>query len=310
MEADIDKYKCDEPILLITFNRLEESQAVMRQIRQVKPSRLYLASDGPRLRRSGESAVVAEIRRRLISMVDWQCDVKTLWREENLGCKMGVSGAITWFFQNEESGIILEDDCVPSLSFFPFCSHLLNRYRYDTSVMGVCADYRPLTSPVPSNSYSRISVPLIWGWASWRRVWAQYDVEIKSWDGDMERFPQLANLDARCRAYWKLSFDRVQQGLVDTWDFQFAYTVLSAGGCFLHPFRNLVTNIGFGSKASHTRNVYDDTANLSRGDVSFPLREIPDFGYDHFLLNKYFRARPLLIRLARRMALSLMNRVR
>ena len=108
-------------VLFLVFNRLDTTKEVFKAIRKAKPSRIYIASDGPRKIKNNEADKVKEVRSYIINNIDWQCDVNTLFREENLGCKIAVSTAIDWFFDNEEQGIILEDDCFPSQSFFWFC---------------------------------------------------------------------------------------------------------------------------------------------------------------------------------------------
>jgi len=116
------------PVLFLIFNRPDTTTRVFEAIRAARPERLYVAADGPRMTREGEAERCAEARR-IATAVDWPCEVKTLFRETNLGCRAAVSGAITWFFEHEEEGIILEDDCLPDPSFFPYCTELLAHYR-------------------------------------------------------------------------------------------------------------------------------------------------------------------------------------
>ena len=120
-------YSLNTAVLFLVFNRLDTSKQVFQAISQAKPPRLYVAADGARVSKEGESEKVQAVRDYIMQNIDWKCEVKTLFRDENLGCKYAVSGAITWFFQNEEQGIILEDDCLPNQSFFWFCEELLER---------------------------------------------------------------------------------------------------------------------------------------------------------------------------------------
>ena len=124
------------PVLFLVFNRPETTRQVFEAIRTAKPPRLYIAADGPRLEREGERASCEEVRKIALE-VDWECDVNTLFRVENLGCKRGPSEGISWFFEHEDEGIILEDDCLPDQSFFSFCEELLERYRNDTRIMAI-----------------------------------------------------------------------------------------------------------------------------------------------------------------------------
>src|SRR5450759_4497034 len=122
--------KFETPVLFLIFNRSDTTQQVFNQIRQIKPKYLFVAADGPRLDRPVEIEKCLETKS-IIQQIDWDCELKSLFSETNLGCRVGVSSAITWFFENVEQGIILEDDCLPDLSFFPYCENLLNKYKDD-----------------------------------------------------------------------------------------------------------------------------------------------------------------------------------
>ncbi|EKE21540.1 MAG: Protein containing nucleotide-diphospho-sugar transferase protein, partial [uncultured bacterium] len=163
-----------KPILFIIFNRPDTTLSVFEAIRQIKPARLYVAADGPRSERSGEDVVCAETRR--IAMgVDWPCELKTRFLDKNVGCHTAVPAAVSWFFENEEEGIILEDDCSPDLSFFTFCETLLERYRDDEEVMMISGDnFQPSEFKTRNDSsYYFSGIANIWGWATWRRAWAK-----------------------------------------------------------------------------------------------------------------------------------------
>lgn len=170
------------PILFIGFNRPETSRQVFAAIRSAEPTDLYVAIDGPRVGHSDEAARVAEVRA-IFDDVDWDCEVHTLFREDNVGCRLGVSGAINWFFENVEAGIILEDDCVPSSSFFGYCEELLDRFADDTRIMHIAGyNHRPDFVWDPDYSYFFSHYGYMWGWATWRRAWAFYDVELPHFD--------------------------------------------------------------------------------------------------------------------------------
>ncbi|MFP4332877.1 MAG: hypothetical protein ACLFQJ_06210, partial [Campylobacterales bacterium] len=139
-------------VLFLVFNRLDTTKQVFEAIRQAKPPRLYVAADGAREAKEGEDQKVKAIREYILQHIDWDCEVKTLFREKNLGCKIAVSSAITWFFENEEMGIILEDDCLPSQSFFWFCEELLERYKDDMRIMMV-SGYNKVQRYNQQNSY-------------------------------------------------------------------------------------------------------------------------------------------------------------
>ena len=290
------------PVLFLIFNRTGPTLEVFQAIRSARPPRLYVASDGPRDGRPAEKSTVEELRQRVIGMVDWPCEVKTLFREKNLGCKEAVSGAITWFFDHEQQGIILEDDCLVSPTFFPFCDELLDKHADDPTVGGIAADFRPLKSNRPNNEYGRISYAMIWGWATWRRVWKQYDPTIARWNGDPKSLPRIAGKRERTQEYMKAVFDAVKEGRIDTWDYQFVHLCLDKGMDFLHPFVNMISNLGFDGDATHTTYGDDINARLPTKDVRFPLiGPVQDKFYENWLDRRVFSDRELHVRAFQRL---------
>jgi len=169
------------PVLFLVYKRPDTTRQVFEAIRQAKPPRLYVAADGPKKNVPGEAEKVKQVREIISNGVDWDCEVKTLFRDENLGCKYGPVEGINWFFKNEEEGIILEDDTLPSQSFFWFCQELLERYKDDTRIMVISGDnfQNGITRGTCSYYFSRYNH--IWGWASWRRAWKYYSVDMKLW---------------------------------------------------------------------------------------------------------------------------------
>lgn len=169
------------PVLFLVYKRPDTTRQVFEAIRQAKPPRLYIAADGPKKDLPEEAEKVKQVRDIVLSGVDWDCEVETLFRDENLGCKYGVSGGIDWFFENEEEGIILEDDTLPSQSFFWFCQELLERYKDDKRIMAISGDNFQNGIKRGACSYYFSRYNHIWGWASWRRAWGYYSVNMKLW---------------------------------------------------------------------------------------------------------------------------------
>lgn len=262
------------PVLFLVFNRPDNTARVFEAIRQAKPPRLYVAADGPRADREGEAEKVAKVRE-IATTVDWPCEVKTLFREKNLGCKYAVSGAITWFFEQEEHGIILEDDCLPSQSFFYFCEQLLDYYKQDTRILHI-GGTNPLAKGVKTSStYYFSEYNRIWGWATWRRAWRKYDPEITFWP-DIKRKDVLRHLLGKdeSRKFTRI-FSKVYENKIDTWDYQWLLIRLLHGRAII-PDVNLISNIGFGSEATHTKSLEHKLANLPLGEIIFPLQH-PEF---------------------------------
>lgn len=253
----------DTPILFIIFNRPDTTKTVFAEIRKAKPNRLFIAADGPRQNKPGEKEKCEETRR-ITEKIDWPCEVERLYREKNLGCKFGVSSAITWFFENVKLGIILEDDCSPDQSFFKFCSTLLEKYEGDKETMMISGDNFHKNILIKS-SYYFSRYPHIWGWATWRRAWKKYNVRIP-------KVPLMSKTNTPNnifieRLYWNSIFNRVHKNQIDTWDYQWVYAIFKNNGKIICPKINLVENIGFGENATHTK-----TGNVTkRKGISFPL---------------------------------------
>ena len=256
-------------VLFLVFNRPDTTKQVFKAIRQAKPPRLYVAADGPRADKSGEAEKVEQVRR-IATQVDWECEVKTLFRDKNLGCGKGVSRAITWFFENEEEGIILEDDCLPSQSFFWFCEELLERYRGDERVMHI-GGCNPIDKQLVSNIYYFSKYNRIWGWASWRRAWKYYDVKISLWPLIKRKKLHYSIFNNRKESrLWESLWDIVYSNKLDTWDYQWFFCRVIQGKAII-PCVNLVSNIGFNKDGTHTHNQNEALSKLITGEAAFPL---------------------------------------
>jgi hypothetical protein len=275
------------PILFLIFNRPITTKLVFEKIRQQKPSVLFVASDGPREAKFGEAAVCEECRNIVLNGIDWPCEVKTLFREKNLGCGTAVSQAITWFFKNVEEGIVLEDDCLPDSSFFSYCALLLDRYRQDQRVFLISGNNLIGTawkSDLHSYFWGHIGV---WGWASWRRAWNLYDYRMNGWEkAEMKSRIRDALKTEGWFGYYYSMYESAYKGTLDTWDVQWCYTILKNGGLSANPSVNLVKNLGFGNQSTHTNNQCHPFANLSVGTLDFPLIHPPHFITDVDYLGK------------------------
>ena len=251
--------RLNTPVLFLTFNRLDTTEQVFEAIRRARPPRLYLASDGPRDSRPGEEEKVKNVREYVLGHIDWECEVKTLFREKNLGCKYAVSGAISWFFENEEMGIILEDDVLPVPSFFPYCEELLERYRDDERIAHI-SGFNPLTSfDANGDSYFFSKFGPIWGWASWRRAWRQYDVEISSWPQFRDYYLRFVTDTPKEESWRRSLFDQLYRKEIDTWDYQWSYARMIGDQLNATPTVNLIKNIGFGhADSTHTHASIDE----------------------------------------------------
>jgi len=267
------------PILFLIFNREDTTQKVFDAIRQQKPKYLFVAADGARKNKSGEAEKCQRVKD-IIKQVDWDCELKTLFREENLGCKLAVSSAITWFFENVEQGIILEDDCLPDPSFFPYCEELLEKYKDDTRIGHISGDNFLHGIIDKSLSYDFCSCSHIWGWATWRRVWKNYDVNFPFWEEQKDKRSFLFKNKLE-EIYFSSFIPDVlnNRNGINTWDTQWLFTLRVQNQLSIYPAVNMVENIGFGATdATHTSR--KKNAVLAAA-MSFPL-EHPHY----ILLNK------------------------
>ena len=243
----------DTPILIIVFNRLDTTQQVLAKIREVKPLYLYVSADGPREGNEVDKIKCENVRKFIIDNIDWKCEVKTLFQEKNLGCGLNPATAITWFFENVEQGIILEDDCLPSISFFNFCDNLLGKYKDQENI------YMISGSNFQNKIYGKASYFFseyghIWGWATWRRAWKKFNYSI---DNINEKRLQnnLQNIFStnEQRAYSYTIFKKLKADFKnDIWDYQWHIAIWINNGISITPNKNLVTNIGFNNNGTHT----------------------------------------------------------
>ena len=284
-------YQTTSAVLFIVFNRPDTTAKVFEQIKKARPPRLYVAADGPRDGRPDE-ADLCNRTREIVNQIDWECDVKTLFREKNRGCKEAVSSAITWFFDNEEEGIILEDDCLPAESFFRFCDELLAKYRFDTRIRHIGGCNLQEGKKWGTHTYYFSNMTHVWGWASWRRVWKDYDKELSRYNKAYVA-PQLAKIfdDDLIVESWKDIFEKVQAGKIDTWDYQLAFINFFNHSLSVIPNYNLISNIGFGADATHSVDTSSKFANVPLAEIkeiSHPLYVLPEKQADIFTLNYFF----------------------
>lgn len=276
-------YNVKSPILLIVFNRLETTKIVLSTIKEVKPNKLYIASDGPRKDKDRESLIVQNIRDYIIQNVTWECDIRTLFREENISCGLSVKSAIDWFFENENEGIILEDDLKPNMSFFKYCDELLVKYRDDQRI-GMISGNNHIGFQPDKDSYLFSRFFNTWGWATWKRSWVNIDFEME-WLQTSYKKSIISNM-----GYTKKSLkhcDNIIQAIksnqVNAWDYQWNMSLSAQNQLSIVPSSNLVANIGFGNNATHTTGkALVEYTNIE--ELLFPLihptKVVPNLDYE------------------------------
>ncbi len=259
-------------ILLLIFRRPELTRRMFQTVQRARPAKLYVAADGPRTDHKDDASLCEEARR-IATCVDWPCNVQTLFRTRNLGCRIGVSTALDWFFDHEEAGIILEDDCVPSASFFGYCSVLLERFRDDPRIMCISGDNFQKGRCVTPYSYYFSRHMNCWGWATWRRAWKLYDREMALWPEfrDSGGLAAWSDGDESFVNYWREIFDAAAADKIDSWAYRFLFTCWAHHGLTCLPAKNLVSNIGHGEDSTHTSDSNDWRAFLQADELAFPL---------------------------------------
>ncbi len=288
------------PVAFLIFNRPDTTEKVFEAIRQAKPPKLLVVADGARSDRPNELKK-CETTRAIIERVDWDCEVLTNYSEINLGCKRRVSSGLDWVFDNVEEAIVLEDDCLPHPSFFPFCEELLDYYRSDRRIMAISGDNFQFGRQRTPYSYYFSRYNHCWGWATWKRAWHYYDIEMKLWpqirDGNWLKFI-LAEPNAI--QYWQKIFQATYDEKINSWAFRWTFACWLQSGLTVLPEINLVSNIGFDQEGTHTRNAKNILANLPVEAMGFPLQHPPFIirhtQADRFTQNSHFSP-PLVERL-------------
>lgn len=265
----------ETPVALIIFNRPDAVRRVFAAIAAARPTRLFVIADGPRADHP-DDVKRCDLARKIVANIDWPCQVETNFSEQNLGCRQRMISGLNWLFSIVEEAMIIEDDCLPDASFFPYCAELLERYRDDRQI-GMISGYQNIEKAFPSEySYFFSRTVRIWGWATWRRSWQQFDEDMRSWPEVKQAgllgtiFPDKAIVD-----YWSRVFDSMHGGTgPNAWGYHWVYTCWMRNWMSIVPSKNLVENIGFGKDATHT-SIVDPDLLIPTGSLSFPLLHPP-----------------------------------
>lgn len=257
------------PVVFLIYRRPELTQRVFNAIAAARPRQLFVVADGPRDESELERC---EATRAVIDQVNWNCDVQTHYADHNLGLRKRISSGLNWVFEQVETAIILEDDCLPHSTFFRYCEELLDYYRDDERVMHISGDNFGYGRPRGVHeSYYFSQYAHVWGWATWRRAWARYDVDMSSWPTEQDTV--LAKFDRQDeRRYWHKQWEATYHRQNKTWAYQWMYTCMRHNGLCVMPYENQISNIGMGTEATHTTNQHSPLANLPTHDVVFPLQ--------------------------------------
>jgi hypothetical protein len=280
------------PVAFFIFNRPNLTSIVFDAIAQAKPKKLLIVADGPRFPEEAEKCREAKA---VIERVDWDCEVLTNLSDKNLGCGIRVSSGLDWVFSEVEEAIILEDDCLPSPSFFYFCETLLEYYRHDERIMHISGNNLQFGQSRTDYSYYFSKYGATWGWASWRRAWKHFDRNMNTWP----EFKATKMIESVCedpyeQDYWTNRFECIFQGAPDIWDYHWLYARWSQSDLSIVPNSNLVSNIGFGSDATHTYSQENPLASLPLTDIweiKHPLLVVKNRAADSYIFESFYSSK-------------------
>ncbi|HZY35215.1 MAG TPA: nucleotide-diphospho-sugar transferase [Mucilaginibacter sp.] len=289
-------YYTRSAVLFLIFNRPDTTQTVFEQIKKAKPKRLYIAADGPRAGCPGDIELCSNARN-IVNLVDWDCELKTNFSAENAGCRDGVSAAITWFFEHEVEGIILEDDCLPANSFFRFCDTLLEKYRHDDRIRHITGCNLQQGQKWGSGTYYFSNMTHVWGWAGWKRVWKDYDKQLVRFDKE-EMTARLRDIfdDPLVVQSYSTIFEEVKAGKINAWGYQLDFVNFFNRGLTIIPNENLISNIGFRPDATHTtdaNSIYAGIPVAEIDEIVDPEMMQPEKQAESVILEQIFKARHL-----------------
>ncbi len=286
------EWQLQTPVVLTIFNRPDNTKKVFEAIRQAKPPKLLIIADAPRADRPNEEEKCIAARA-VVEQVDWDCEVLKNYSQVNLGCRLRISSGLDWVFDTVEEAIVLEDDCVPHPTFFRFCEKLLEYYRHDKRVMSICGQNIQFGRKRTEYSYYFSRYYHSWGWATWKRAWHHYDVHMKLWTKvrDNGLLKDILR-DSRAVKYWTKLFQATYDEQIDTWDYQWLFACWIQSGLGILPDGNLISNIGFGSEASHMTHAGSHYDSMPIESINFPLKHPPfiitNLEADRFTQNTAF----------------------
>jgi hypothetical protein len=274
------------PILILCYNKLNSLKRIISILKKLKYSNIYISLDGPSSDNDQNNLKVLEYVNQLKTKKKYNIKIN----KYNKGCKTAVSQAITWFFKNEEKGVILEEDCIPSNSFFKFCYFLLEKYENNKKI-GHISGTNPLKFYNSKHSYFFSHYGGVWGWATWRDRWSKYDVKMKEWK-NYEKFNLYFKtknfLDFILRLY---QLNKTYKNKIDTWDYQWTFSKIKNNYLSIIPSKNLITNVGFNKKAKHTFDNNNSFSFLKKFEIRFPLIHNNRFEHCNIFYNRVVNQR-------------------
>jgi len=274
------------PVLLVIYNRVDETHTLFQAVKDVKPSKLYVAADGanPKIKLD----YVNCLKTRSVIMPEWECEMKTLFKEEHTGKSKMIHQAITWFFEQEEEGIVLFDDTIPNVDFFHYCEYMLEKYRNTPQIMHIGANFLHKKLKGDTFSYFFSAYAYTWGFATWKRTWKYFDLKMTELeDTNVEEIITKYATRLKEKSYWMRVYNSLKKYRLDYWEYQYNFHIWVHDGLCVSPNVNLVKNIGFKNRKKRIRRLMKDTSNI------MPLREpheiVRNIRVDKYIFKKVYK---------------------
>jgi len=288
----MDNNAFNTPVLLMLFNRPDITRKLFNRIREIKPSKIFVAANGPRPNVPGDVGLCMAVRD-IFKEVDWKCELYTDFPETNINMHVRWYKTMDWFFENVDQGIILEDDCIPDISFFSYCTELLDKYRDNLQVMHINGSNFQFGHKRGNGSYYFSKYAHVWGWATWKRAWSKYDDSLHTLadfkDGNII---QTVTDDLKEKKYWIKYFDSIYDGRRNSCDIKWLYAIWLQNSLVVTPNVNLISNIGYGLSAGHTlfkdKVMEQKTYNIGKIIHPDPLIFTADKVADKYTFKSYF----------------------
>ena len=280
------------PLLILLFNRPEETSILFNKLKEIRPKRIYINQDGPRINNLNDKHLCEQVRK-IVYEKKWDYEIIEKINIKNLGCRKSVSEGINWFFENEEKGIILEDDCIPSNSFFTFSEKMLKKYQNDNEVFLISGSNFQKNKIIGDGDYYFSKYAHCWGWSTWSRAWKKYDKDLKFWQ-KWKFSNNWKNLHKNRfeRKYWTKIFNKVESDKIDSWAYVWLASVWYNKGLTITPNLNLIQNIGFNVNATSTvssNTEYNIVKEKNMNSfIKDPSKKIVDIDADDFVFKNHF----------------------
>ena len=279
------------PVVIIVFNRPDTTRKLLSTLKIIEPAKLFVIADAAREGVADESEKV-KATRNLIEDIDWPCEISKNYADKNMGCMNRVSTGLDWVFGQVDRAIILEDDCVPVEDYFLFCEELLEMYSDDERIMSISGTRLSPEIDCQGTSYTFSRYGICWGWATWSRAWQLYDSELRAYKPIMKSGYLSFYLGGlRPSLYWQYILGRVYKGKINSWAYRWMFSHWVNDGKSIVPSKNLVTNIGVGNDATHTK---DNNKFLGRKAYNLdkplvhPENFIQDYKMDAWIENNFY----------------------